>query len=238
MLTRNKIKFINSLRLKKNRETEKLFVAEGVKVVSELIHAGWECSEIFTTDEDMYADAILISSSELQRISALKNPNKLLGVFKIRNNRFNKNQIESSVSLALDGVRDPGNLGTIIRIADWYGIQNVICSSDCVDLYNEKVIQSTMGSIARVNVCYVSLENVFQTTQVKKYAAVLEGDTIYNTVNKIKTGIIVMGSESHGISDKVLELTDQRITIPKLGGAESLNISVATGIICSEIFRG
>ncbi|MBL4624169.1 MAG: RNA methyltransferase [Flavobacteriales bacterium] len=236
MLTNNKIKLINSLKQKKNRDVHGLFIAEGEKVVQEFIDSRFEIEEIFSNDPFKFSETTKVSAKELSRVSNLKTPNNVLGLFKIPQVEFDVNQLKGSVTIALDELKDPGNLGTIIRIADWFGISNIICSEKSVDVYNPKVIQSTMGSLTRVNIHYEDLSNILRSSEVKSYGALLDGDNIYST-QKITEGIIVFGNESKGIGKEVLHLLDNKITIPRIGGAESLNAAVSVGIICSELFR-
>jgi TrmH family RNA methyltransferase len=144
--------------------------------------------------------------------------------------------LNKKFSIVLDGIQDPGNMGTIIRTADWYGIENIICSEDCVEVYNPKVVQATMGSLSRMNVHYVDLEEILAHTKLPVYGALLDGENIYNT-NFGTEGLIVMGNEGKGLTDKVKQLVTRAITIPRGGKAESLNVAIATAIFCSEINR-
>ncbi|MBL4653618.1 MAG: RNA methyltransferase [Flavobacteriales bacterium] len=236
MLTNNKIKLINSLKLKKNRDAHGLFLCEGEKVVKEFLNSKFEIEDVFSTDLNVFPEAIKVSSKELSRISHLKTPGNVLGLLRIPQYKFDISQLSDKITIALDNLKDPGNLGTIIRIADWFGIENIICSAECVDVYNPKVVQSTMGSLTRVNTYNVNLQEIIRQTTVKSYGAVLEGDNIYNA-SKINEGVIVFGNESNGIGEEVMSLLDNKITIPRIGGAESLNAAVSAGIICSELFR-
>ena len=236
MLTNNKIKLINSLKLKKNRDAQELFFCEGEKVVKEFLDSHFDVEEVFSTDLDMFPNVTKVSSKELSRMSNLKTPSNVLGLFRIPKAEFKAKQLKGEITIALDNIKDPGNLGTIIRIADWFGINDIICSRECVDVYNPKVVQSTMGSLSRVNVFCESLSELFRITDVKKYGAVLDGDNIYS-VPKITEGIIVIGNESKGIGAALISQLDNKITIPRIGKAESLNAAVSIGIICSEIFR-
>ncbi len=174
-----------------------------------------------------------ITKAELERISFQQAPNLVLGVFK--KPIFNKVNFAEKITLVLDGIQDPGNLGTIIRTADWFGIENIICSKDSADLFNPKVIQSTMGSIARINVMYEDLENFLHTnSSITVYATSLDGKNLFE-MKKIKEGFILIGNESKGISEALLSLATQKITIPKIGDAESLNAAVAAGIVISQL---
>jgi TrmH family RNA methyltransferase len=174
-----------------------------------------------------------ISEVELERISQLTTPNKILAIAK----KFETNEplIKDRISLVLDAIRDPGNLGTIIRIADWFGVSQIICSADCTDMYNSKVVQATMGSIARVNVFYTDLPVwLKQRSGVRIYAAMLEGKDV-TKMSTIKEGLIIIGNESMGIDKEVLQCANEKISIPRKGSAESLNAAVATGIILSHL---
>lgn len=234
MLTKNQIKLIRSLSLKKNRQKHGLFIVEGEKLVNEVLSSDWEVEGIYATKEWLGENAIIISNNDLNRISSLKTPNKVVAVVKIKKGSLD---ITNNTVLALDGVKDPGNLGTIIRLADWFGIEDIICSDDCVDYLNPKVVQSSMGSFTRVNLHYTSLIDAFKKySDYKLFMTVLNGTPLSEMTNSDKK-IIVMGSESKGISKEVLELTSEKITIPKSKSskAESLNVSVAAAIILSAI---
>ena len=234
MLTKNQIKFIRSLSLKKNRQKHGLFIVEGEKLVNEVLSSDWEVEGIYATKEWLGENATIISNNDLTRISSLKTPNKVVAVVKIKKGSLD---ITSNTVLALDGVKDPGNLGTIIRLADWFGVEDIICSDDCVDYLNPKVVQSSMGSFTRVNLHYTSLMDAFKKySDYKLFMTVLNGTPLSEMTNTDKK-IVVMGSESKGISNKILELTSDKITIPKSKSskAESLNVSVAAAIILSSI---
>ena len=234
MLTKNQIKLIRSLSLKKNRQKHGLFIVEGEKLVNEVLISDWEVEGIYATKEWLGENATIISNNDLSRISSLKTPNKVVAVVKIKKGTLD---INSNTVLALDGIKDPGNLGTIIRLADWFGVEDIICSNDCVDYLNPKVVQSSMGSFTRVNLNYTSLMDAFKKySDYKLLMTVLNGTPLSEMTNADKK-IVVMGSESKGISNKILELTSDKITIPKSKSskAESLNVSVAAAIILSAI---
>lgn len=240
MLSKNQIKLITSLQQKKNRKQEQLFFAEGVKVVQELLHSNFELQELFTTKQDFLSvskDKLHgISEAELKKISALATPNSCLAVFKIPKAKETK---ESGLILALDDVRDPGNLGTIIRLCDWFGIETLLCSEETVDIYNPKVVQATMGSISRVNVVYGDLENFLVKTKLTVFGTFMDGKNIYQE-SLPNNGVIVMGNEANGISEAVEKLVTDRIAIPRFGDlqiTESLNVATATAIILSEFKR-
>ena len=190
---------------------------------------GWKENKDLLKDISVTA----INETELERISQLTTPNKVLAIVK----KFETNEpgIKERISLVLDAIRDPGNLGTIIRIADWFGISQIICSADCADMYNSKVVQATMGSIARVNVFYTDLPVwLKQRSGVRIYAAMLEGKDV-TKMSTIKEGLIIIGNESMGIDKEVLQYANEKISIPRKGSAESLNAAVATGIILSHL---
>ncbi len=245
MLSKKIIKYIQSLSHKKLRNEEQSFIAEGPKVVEEILLAKkFQCKIVCASAEwlSVNKDLLTVVSEEhihqtddisLGRVSLLKTPNKVLAVFRMK--ASTKPEVKDKLSLMLDDIRDPGNMGTIIRIADWFGIDTIICSEDSVDCYNPKVVQATMGSIARVNVYYTSLIDFIQSHQpISVYAAALGGEPIRQFQN-IKEGILVVGNESKGISKDLLNIASKKITIPKYGGAESLNAAVAMGIILSHL---
>jgi TrmH family RNA methyltransferase len=241
MVGKKWLKLVKSLHQKKYRNEHQLFFVEGKKVVHELINAGLvpEKILIYPDFQDGFHRNIpieIISPKDLKSISALKNPNGVLGVFRMPKP---KNSYEGDWTVVLDDVRDPGNLGTIIRICDWYGIQQLVCSPTSVDVYNPKVLQATMGSMARVNVVYTELRDFLRKSQLPIYGAYMDGKTIYE-VKLPDEGILVMGNEANGISSELEALTKNRITIPQYGkpSAESLNVAMATGILLSEIRRG
>ncbi|UGS20788.1 TrmH family RNA methyltransferase [Flavobacterium cyclinae] len=240
MVSKNQIKLITSLQQKKYRKQEQLFIAEGIKVVQELLFSNFELLYLFTTKQDFLdvsKDKVhAITDSELKKISALANPNTCLAVFKMPNP---KEWNENGLILALDDVRDPGNLGTIIRLCDWFGIETLFCSEESVDIYNPKVVQATMGSISRVNIVYGDLELFLKESSLPVFGTFMDGNNIYQ--EKLpKEGIIVMGNEANGISPSVEKLVSQRIAIPRFGNlqlTESLNVATATAIILSEFKR-
>ena len=241
MVSRSQLKYIQSLGQKKYRDEEGVFVAEGPKLVKELIESDVELTQVYALNEwiednkDLLrsVNVTAINETELERTSQLKTPNKVIAIVK----KFEVNEpgIKERISLVLDAIRDPGNLGTIIRIADWFGVSQIICSTDCADMYNSKVVQATMGSIARVNVFYTDLPVwLKQRSGVRIYAAMLEGKDVTN-ISTIKEGLIIIGNESMGINKEVLQYSNEKISIPRKGSAESLNAAVATGIILSHL---
>jgi RNA methyltransferase, TrmH family len=242
MLGKSRLKYIQSLGQKKARDEEGVFVAEGPKLLDELLSMSHvQVKEIYGTKKWINENKVLIgvrdivevSDDELAKISQLSTPNQALAIIK----KFDSPSIDvkNSLTIALDTIQDPGNLGTIIRIADWFGVTQMVCSMDCADMYNPKVVQATMGSIARVNILYTDLEEwVSQQKKVIVYAAVLDGEPVANT-GKAKEGILLIGNESKGISPAVLQYANNKITIPRRGKAESLNAAIAAGIILSHI---
>lgn len=240
MISKNQIKQISQLKQKKFREIEQKFFAEGIKVIQELIASDLKLIHIYTTEDldfGVSANRVsLISEADLKKISALTNPNSCLAVFEIPSLAQPKMQ---GLTVALDDVRDPGNLGTIIRLCDWFGISDLICSETTVDVYNPKVVQATMGSITRVNIHYVDLKKHLEHTKLPIYGTFMDGENIYN--EKLETeGIIVMGNEANGISAEIEKLVTKRISIPRFGtlqATESLNVATATAITLSEFRR-
>ncbi|MCK4569258.1 MAG: RNA methyltransferase [Bacteroidales bacterium] len=246
MLSHNQIKFIQSLKQIKFRKELELFVAEGPKIVKELPGSDIQVKAVYALEEWLdenkgkfeyiRAEINRVTSKELERISNLSTPNKVLAVCHIPERDTEEISDEDGSVIALDGIRDPGNLGTIIRTADWFGIRSIICSDDCVDAYNPKVVQSTMGSIARVKVYYADLDEYLSESKLPVYATVMEGSSIWDA--KPGKGIYVIGNESKGIRAEVLRHATYKISIPSSeGGTESLNAAVATGIIMAIATR-
>jgi TrmH family RNA methyltransferase len=238
MLSKNEIKDIQSLSHKKFRKALKLFVAEGPKVVGELMQLVPEQIEkIYATEEWTPAipgfekKLIRVSPGELERITTLKTPNQVLALVRFFDEKEPAGQ---EFTVYLDTIQDPGNLGTIVRTADWFGIKQVVCNEGCADLYNPKVVQSTMASIARVSVYYDEAGDWLKKQEVPVYAATLDGKSVYEMDKKIK-GVLVIGNESKGISEEVMAYCTEKITIPAKGDAESLNAAVAAGIILSHL---
>ena len=236
MISKNQIKFVRQLEQKKYRKKEGLFVAEGPKVVGDLLRAGFKAHTIFATSEWESQGQTFqeVSDEELRRVSFLQHPQRVLALFFIPTESVPS---VSSLSLALDDVQDPGNLGTIIRIADWFGIDTIYCSENTADAWSPKVVQATMGSIARVNIIYTDLQELISKAQVPVYGTLLDGQDIY-TQELSKEGIIVMGNEGNGISAPIRKLINRRLLIPQFHeGPESLNVAIATAITCSEFRR-
>ena len=240
MITKNQVKYIQSLGQKKCRDTEQVFIAEGPKLVNELLMAencrmvGLYAIKEWIDTSKTNVEVIEVSADELQKISQLTTANQVLAIVK-KIAWVNEPVIKGNISLALDQIQDPGNMGTIVRLADWFAIKNIVCSVDCADVYSPKVVQASMGSITRVRVEYADMSSWLESNNdVPVYATTLKGKDI-TTMEKLTEGIIIIGNESKGISDEILQLSDFQITIPGKGKAESLNAAVATGIILSHL---
>ena len=238
MISKNKIKYIRGLSLKKNRIKEKCFIVEGEKSLYELLDSSFEVVELFALKEwinenkDVFEKVQAVSLRELEMISNLKSPNKVLALVKIREQKIIFKQTE--VILVLDDINDPGNLGTIIRMCDWFGVKQIVCSENTVDIYNPKVVQATMGSLFRVNVLYINLVKYLRTVNTLIYGAYMNGENIRNS-NLDRDSHLVMGNEANGISTEVSEFITDKIAINNIGGkAESLNVAVATSILLHE----
>jgi TrmH family RNA methyltransferase len=237
MVNKNQLKLIKSLHQKKYRNEHELFFVEGLKAVKELLNSNLKLVQVLTTNK--FAGDFLnletqeIDEKELKKISALHNPSGVLAVFETPKPK--QIDIQDWV-ITLDDIRDPGNLGTIIRLCDWFGIKNLVCSKETVDCFNPKVLQATMGSIARVNIVYKDLEPFLSQTKLPIYGTFMEGDSIYKE-KYLEAGIVVLGNEANGISSRIERLIQQRITIPQFGSksAESLNVATAAAIVLSEI---
>ncbi len=240
-LSKNNIKLITSLQQKKYRQKHNLFVAEGIKVVNELLKSSLEVYQIFCVDESLEfeknIDVILISEIELKKVSSLKSPNKVLALFKIPEEILTR---KDDFIVALDGINDPGNLGTIIRLCDWFGVKELVCSGNTVDCYNQKVVQSTMGSLTRVNIYYTKLSDYLQTTDLPVFTADMDGENVYKKQSLPQKAILVMGNEANGISPEIEAIVENKLTIPRFGETqqtESLNVATATAILLSEFKR-
>ena len=249
MISKNQIKYIQSLHSKKNREEDGLFIIEGIKLVTEFIgQQKFSIKEVFATAEYISHYKVVlenhhinyseISLDDLKKISLQTSPNQVLAIVNDCKQTLNIDLLGSSTILYLDDIRDPGNLGTIIRIADWFGINQVICSPNCTELYNPKTLQASMGAVLRVNVVYYSFEELLpKLSGIPIYGALLEGKNIYTST--LRPGLIVIGNEANGISNAVLNHITHPITIPAAteNGSESLNAANACAIICSEFHR-
>lgn len=235
MITKNQIKFIKGLSLKKNRIASQCFVVEGEKNVAELITSDFEIIQLYATTQSAIKtkDTIVnqITNNNLERISTLKSPNKVLAIVKIPEEKQLKN---AGMTLVLDNINDPGNLGTIIRLCDWFGVQKIICSATTVDVYNPKVVQASMGSLFRINISYTDLANYLQKVGTPIYGAFMNGEDIKKSVLPQNVHLI-LGNEANGISDEISALITNRVGIKNVGlQAESLNVAVATAIFLHE----
>ncbi len=237
MLSKNQHKLITSLRQKKYRNQHQLFVVEGVKVINEFLKSKFQLEKIFCTED--YESSIeeyepqLITENELSKISNLATPNKVLGLFKISTT---VELIDKGLILVLDTVNDPGNLGTIIRLCDWFGVSQLVCSTTTVDCYNTKVVQASMGSLTRLSITYTDLQSYLQHTKLPIYGATMHGEKT-ESISKKEDAILVMGNESNGISNEIEELLTCQITIPRYNEKsciESLNVATATAILLNE----
>jgi len=210
---------------------------KALKMVAELLSGNYSIKKIFATNEwinnNADAKSELITAEELAKISFLQTPNQVLAIVEQKKNNGLPN-IQNKITLALDGIQDPGNMGTILRIADWFGIENILAGEGTADVYNHKVIQASMGSFLRVNVFTVNMEDFLSATQLPVFGALLGGKSLYE-IQKLQEAIIVIGNESNGIRENLLPYIHNSITIPRMGKAESLNAAVATGIILSHI---
>ena len=238
MLSKNELKYIQSLCQKKQRQEEGLFIAEGTKLVDELLQSQYRIKKLYALADwiQQYpkaVEAVTVTEIELAKMSTLQTPNQVLAVVEQQIPKTGPD-IYTQLTLVLDGIQDPGNLGTIIRIADWFGIKQVIASEDTVELFNPKVIQSTMGSFTRVNFWYRSLPEFLASAKIPVYGALLNGKNMH-WEPPVTEGLLVIGNESKGISKELLPFISHPITIPRLGGAESLNAAVAAGIIVSHL---
>ncbi|MDB4252128.1 RNA methyltransferase [Flavobacteriaceae bacterium] len=237
-LSKNHLKLITSLSQKKYRHKYKLFIVEGIKVVQEFLNSSYELEILFSTESSFsYLDSFIeVSEQELKKISSLKTPNKVIALFKIP---VQKNSSSSGLIVALDAINDPGNLGTIIRLCDWFGIDQLLCSKETVDCYNTKVVQSSMGSLTRVAISYVDLKECLTSVSIPVFIADMDGDNIYE-MKPPTSAVLVMGNEANGISNSIKQIVSTKISIPRYGNSqltESLNVATATAILLSEFRR-
>ncbi|MDF2157024.1 RNA methyltransferase [Algoriphagus sp. CAU 1675] len=245
MLSKNTVKFIKSLHQKKYRFESGKFFVEGEKSVQEVLSSNFETELLLATElfleknqkllESFRGELISVSPKQLESLGQYQSNDSCLAVVKMKANQpFSPEKDE--LIIALDDVRDPGNLGTILRIADWYGIKNLVFSPQTAELYNPKVIQSSMGSFTRVNFFYGDLEQIFQKWNLPVYGAFLDGENVHQ-IKRVQPGVILMGNESKGISEKLEKWISKKVTIPAFGNAESLNVAIATAIICDNFKR-
>lgn len=248
MISKNQVKYVRSLEQKKIRDREGVFVAEGPKIVNDIM-AVYRPTAVFATDDwftahsnvEAQSTLINVTEDELKRISFLKHPQQVLAVFPIPQTKLDIDICQRELCLALDAVQDPGNLGTIIRIADWFGISTIFCGEGTADAFNPKVIQATMGSIARVRIIYTNLCNLLDSIPegTPVYATSLSGDNIYKQQLSDK-GLIIMGNEGNGVSSEIMQKVNKRILIPnysRIKGIDSLNVAIATALTCAEFKR-
>jgi TrmH family RNA methyltransferase len=245
MLSKSQISLLKSLQHKKERIQQGVFLVEGYKSVIEFINSSYQIETIYHTGSldpkvlklSQKMNLCEISVTDMEKISSLKTPQQITALVKIPEWPALINvKLKQKFSLVLDGIQDPGNMGTIIRTADWFGIENIICSEDTVDVYNPKVVQASMGSLSRINVYYANIPEVLPQLKLPVFGAMLNGENIYET-NFGAEGLIVMGNEGNGLRPEVERLINKAVTIPRKGGAESLNVGIATALFCSEISR-
>jgi TrmH family RNA methyltransferase len=245
MLSKNEIKYIQSLRQKKSRIEAQLFIAEGPKIVQEIIsEKPGDIQGLYATDAwindhpgiDKHIPLKKIESFELEKISLLQTPQQVLAVMKMPPDHFIPFK-ENTWHLMLDGIQDPGNMGSILRIADWFGISQLYATNQTVDCHNPKVVQAAMGSVWRVNICYGPCHDWLKQTNLPVYGATLDGEDIFKLGKTLPKGIMVIGSEGKGIGEELARHLTRQITIPRIGKAESLNAAVATGIIMSQLLH-
>jgi TrmH family RNA methyltransferase len=234
-ITKNQLKLIRSLQQKKYRKENNLFIVEGVKNIEELLKSNATINSIYATSDwkGFYEHKTNITNKELSQMSTLSTPDKVLALVQFPDQNL---KTTSSLILVLDNINDPGNLGTIIRAADWFGVYQIICSENSVDCFNPKVVQATKGSIFRTNVIYTNLVDFFTSNKLPVYGATLKGTNLRES--KLQDGVVLMGSESHGISDELMQFVTHEVSISKFGEAESLNVAIATSIILNEFKNG
>lgn len=249
MLSKNKIKYIHSLEQKKHRSKEQAFVAEGNKLVSDML-PHYSCPLLIAkpcwmaTQGDITTDELIVAEDEdIRKASLLKSPQDVLAVFRIPSWKIEEADPQNELILMLDGIQDPGNLGTIIRLADWFGFEHIICSPDTVDVFNPKVVQSTMGALAHVKVHYTELGAYLEKQKERNipiYGTFLEGEDIYER-DLSGNGVVIMGNEGNGIRKELEEMVNEKLYVPSYpqgrSTAESLNVAIATAVVCAEFRR-
>ncbi|MBE5319903.1 RNA methyltransferase [Pedobacter sp. MR2016-19] len=245
MLSKSQISFIKSLHQKKYRKEHGLFIVEGIKSIQEFFQSSYQIHTIFYNSEQynllpkLPANINLfeVKNAELDKISTLQTPQGFLALVHIpKNKELDLKELKNEFTLVLDGVQDPGNMGTIIRTADWFGFKNIICSADSVEVFNPKTVQATMGSLARVNIYEADLPALLEKNTIPVFGALLDGESIYKTQWGTE-GLVILGNEGKGISAEVIKKINKPVTIPKIGEAESLNVAVSAAIFCAELVR-
>ncbi|RZL46505.1 MAG: RNA methyltransferase [Pedobacter sp.] len=245
MLSKSQISFIKSLHQKKYRKESGIFIIEGIKSITEFITSNYQLHSIYYTEaySSLLPKSVAniklfeVNNADLAKISTLQTPQGILALVHIpAEQKLDPKSLYNSFSLVLDNVQDPGNLGTIIRTADWFGMKTIICSENTVEAYNPKTVQSTMGSLSRINLVYTNLNSFLNETDLPIFGALLDGNNIYKT-RWGNQGLILLGNEGHGISNELIEKITIPVTIPNFGKAESLNVAVSAAIFCSELRR-
>lgn len=245
MLSKSQIGFIKSLHQKKYRKENGIFIIEGIKSIAEFIQSSYQVHSIYYLAQyqsllpELPANIKLfeVNSTELDKISTLQTPQGILALVHLpKNPVLDTKQLKNNFSLVLDGIQDPGNLGTIIRTADWFGFKQIICSQNTVEVYNPKTVQATMGSLSRMEIYYQDLAPLLSAPTVPVFGAVLNGKSMYD-VDWGTEGLVILGNEGQGISPEIMELITVPVTIPRIGGAESLNVAVCAAILCADISR-
>ncbi|RZK74908.1 MAG: RNA methyltransferase [Pedobacter sp.] len=245
MLSKSQLSFIKSLHQKKYRKESGLFIVEGIKSIVEFLSSSFTIHSIYSLPQNLSLLPALpaniklfeVNNAELDKISTLQTPQGILAIIHIpESEKLSALDLSGRFTLVLDGIQDPGNLGTIIRTADWFGFQNVVCSMNTVEVYNPKTVQATMGSLARIRVDYMDLGDFFKEVTLPVFGALLEGKSMYD-INWGTEGLVILGNEGQGITDEVQEFITDPVTIPRVGAAESLNVAISAAIICSDIRR-
>ena len=245
MLSKSQISFIKSLHQKKYRKENGIFIIEGIKSIEEFILSNYQVHSIYYLAQYQSSLTALpaniklfeVNNAELDKISTLQTPQGILALVHIpKPETMNTKSLKNAFTLVLDGVQDPGNMGTIIRTADWFGFKQIICSNNCVEVYNPKTVQATMGSLCRVNIFYEDLPSVLKAIEIPIFGAVLDGKSMYKT-DWGKEGLVILGNEGQGITPEVMKLINNPVTIPRTGSAESLNVAISAAILCADISR-
>jgi len=245
MLSKSQISFIKSLHQKKYRKENRIFIIEGIKSIVEFISSHYELEQIYYLAQyksllpNLPANIKLfeVNNAELEKISTLQAPQGVLALVKLpKNKEVEAASLKGRFSLILDNIQDPGNLGTIIRTADWFGFEHIICSQNTVEVYNPKTVQATMGSLSRVKISYQDLSTLVTGSKLPVFGTTLKGQSLYQ-VKWGTEGLVIFGNEGQGISEEILQLITQEVTIPRVGGAESLNVAISAAILCADISR-